>query len=118
VHFEGFWVDNVAIDGTTISEGDDLGDWMSATEFNPVEVEGYTVQLLSYDSAGGGDAFLFTLPLDASFHGELSGADVAAAIGTDNDVVAAIVTYHDGTQLVAQYAPYTLDVNGVTQPGG
>ena len=118
VHFDGFWVDNVAIDGTTISEGDDLGDWMSATEFNPVEVEGYTVQLLSYDSAGGGDAFLFSLDLDASFHATLSGADVAAAIGTDNDVVAAIVTYHDGTQLVTQYAPYTLDVNGVTQPGG
>ena len=40
------------------------------------------------------------------------------AIGTTADVVAAIVTYHDGTQLVTQYAPYTLTVNGVTQPGG
>jgi hypothetical protein len=118
VHFDGFWVDTVAIDGTVISNGDDLDAWQSATEFNPVEVEGYTVQLLSYDSAGGGDAFLFSLPLDGSFHGSLSGADVAAAIGSDNDVVAAIVTYHDGTQLVSQYAPYTLDVNGVTQPGG
>jgi hypothetical protein len=118
VHFEGFWVDNVAIDGTTISEGDDIDDWMSATEFNPVEVESYTVQLLSYDSAGGGEAFLSSLTLDGSFHGELTGADVAAAIGTDNDVVAAIVTYHDGTQLVSQYAPYELTVNGVLQPGG
>ena len=43
---------------------------------------------------------------------------MAAAIGSDNDVVSAIVTYHDGTQLVSQYAPYTLQVNGVTQPGG
>ena len=118
VHFDGFWVDTVAIDGTVISNGDDLDAWQSATEFNPVEVEGYTVQLLSYDSAGGGDAFLFNLPLDGSFHGSLSGADVAAAIGSDNDVVSAIVTYHDGTQLVSQYAPYTLQVNGVTQPGG
>jgi hypothetical protein len=118
VHFDGFWVDNVAIDGVTISEGDDLDDWMSATEFNPVEVEGYTVQLLSYDSAGGGGAFLFSLPLDDSFHGELTGADVADAIGTGNDVVAAIVTYRDGTQLVTQYAPYELSVNGVLQPGG
>jgi hypothetical protein len=111
-------VDNVAIDGVTISEGDDLDAWQSATEFNPVEVEGYTVQLLSYDSAGGGDAFLFSLPIDDSFHGSLSGAELDAAIGTGNDVVAAIVTYHDGTQLVSQYAPYTLQVNGVTQPGG
>ena len=43
---------------------------------------------------------------------------MAAAIGTTADVVAAIVTYHDGTQLVTQYAPYELTVNGVMQPGG
>ncbi|HJQ73203.1 MAG TPA: peptidase M6 [Actinomycetota bacterium] len=118
VHFDGFWVDNVAIDGITVSEGDDLDAWMSATEFNPVEVESYTVQLVAYDSAGGGTAYLFNLPLDATFHGTLEGAAVAEAIGTSADVVAAIVTYHDGTQLVTQYAPYTLSVNGVTQPGG
>jgi immune inhibitor InhA-like protein len=118
VHFEGFWVDNVAIDGTVISDGSTLAGWQSATEYNPVEVEGYTVQLVAYDLAGGGDAFLFSLPLDASFHGSLSGTDVAAAIGDSADVVSAIVTYHDGTELVTQYAPYELTVNGVLQPGG
>jgi hypothetical protein len=118
VHLDGFWVDNVAIDGTSISDGETLDGWQSATEYNPIEVEGYTVQLVAYDSAGGGNAFLFSLPLDASFHGALSAPDVATAIGTSADVVAAIVTYHDGTQLVAQYAPYTLTVNGVEQPGG
>ena len=121
VHFEGFWVDNVAIVGDTtlnISDGSTLEGWQSATEFNHVEVEGYSVQLLAYDSAGGGTAYLFSLPLDATFHGTLEGTAVADAIGTSADVVAAIVTYHDGTQLVSQYAPYTLSVNGVTQPGG
>ena len=121
VHFEGFWVDNVAIVGDTtlnISDGLTLEGWQSATEFNHVEVEGYSVQLLAYDSAGGGTAYLFNLPLDATFHGTLEGTAVADAIGTSADVVAAIVTYHDGTQLVTQYAPYTLSVNGVTQPGG
>ena len=122
VHFNGFWVDNIAIDGTQVPDGDgeSLSAWMSATEFNPVEVEGYTVQLLSYDSAGGGDAFLFNLPLNGAFHGSLDdAAAVEAAIGSDNDVVAAIVTYHDGTQLVTQYAPYALTVNDtLLQPGG
>jgi hypothetical protein len=118
VHMEGFWVDTVAIDGTVISDGSTLEGWQSATEYNPVEVEGYTVQLVAYDSAGGGTAHLFSIPVDGSFHAELSGAAVTDAIGTTADVVAAIVTYHDGTQLVTQYAPYTLDVNGVTQPGG
>jgi hypothetical protein len=32
--------------------------------------------------------------------------------------VAAIVTFRDGTELVTQYAPYTLTVNGTPQPGG
>ena len=118
VHFEGFWVDNVMIDGTLISDGSTLDGWQSATEFNPVQVEGYTVQLLAYDSAGGGTASLFSLPLDATFNATLEGAAVGDAIGISADVVAAIVTYHDGTQLVTQYAPYTLTVNGVTQPGG
>ena len=120
LHFDGFWVDNVAIDGVQVPDGDgaSLDAWQSATEFNPVEVEGYTVQLVAYDSAGGGDAHLFSIPVDGTFHGSLSGTAVADAIGTTADVVAAIVTYHDGTQLVTQYAPYTLDVNGVTQPGG
>jgi hypothetical protein len=118
VHFNGFWVDNVAIDGTVISDGSTLDGWQSATQYNPIEVEGYTVQLVAYDDPGHTEAHLFSLPIDASFHGELTGADVAAAIGSTANVVAAIVTYHDGTELVAQYAPYTLSVNGVTQPGG
>ena len=38
--------------------------------------------------------------------------------GSTANVVSAIVTYHDRTELIAQYAPYSLSVNGVTQPGG
>ncbi|MGH2679394.1 MAG: peptidase M6 [Actinomycetota bacterium] len=118
VHMEGFWVDNVAVGGTVVSDGSSLEGWLSATQYNPVEVEGYTVQLVAYDS-GSTEAHVFSIPVDGTtFHGELSGAAVADAIGTTADVVAAIVTYHDGTQLVTQYAPYTLTVNGVTQPGG
>jgi hypothetical protein len=30
----------------------------------------------------------------------------------------AIVAYDEPTEQVQQYAPYTLEVNGVTQPGG
>ncbi len=116
-HGAGFWVDDVAIDGTVISDGSTLAGWQSGTEFNPIEIEGYTVQLVAYDS-GNSEAHLFSIPLDGNFDGSLSGADIAAAIGTTADVVSAIVTFHDGTADVTQYAPYTLTVNGVTQPGG
>ena len=34
------------------------------------------------------------------------------------DFVAAIVFYDDPSETSAQYAPYTLTVNGVMQPGG
>jgi hypothetical protein len=114
-HGDGFWVDNVAINGTVVSDGSALTGWQSATQLNPVEIQGYSVQLISY---GGGEAHVFSLPLDATFHGSLSGAEVAAAIGTTADTVSAIVTYHDDTELVTQYAPYVLSVNTVTQPGG
>jgi hypothetical protein len=32
--------------------------------------------------------------------------------------VVAVVAYDEPTEQVQQYAPYTLTVNGVTQPGG
>ncbi len=116
-HGDGFWVDNVAVGGTPVSDGSTLTGWQSATELNPVEVEGYSVQLISYDDAGT-QAHVFSLPIDGSFHGELSGAAITDAIGPDAEVASAIVTFHDGTELVTQYAPYTLTVNGVLQPGG
>ena len=75
------------------------------------------MQLVAYDT-GATEAHVFSLPIDGTFHGELSGTAVADALGTTADVVSAIITYHDGTELVQQYAPYTLSVNGVTQPGG
>jgi hypothetical protein len=115
---DSFWVDDVAIDGTVISDGSSLEGWQSATtQYNPIDVEGYTLQLVAYDGAQTA-ARVFSVPIDGSFHGSLSGSALADAIGTSADVVSAIVTYHDDTELVTQYAPYTLTVNGVTQPGG
>jgi len=118
-HGEGFWVDNVAINGTLVPDGDggDLSSWQSLTQYNPTEVDDWTVQLVSYDSAHTA-AKIAEVPLDSNFDGSLSGADLAAALSPGADVVSAIVTYHDDTELVQQYACYTLTVNGVTQPGG
>ena len=105
-------MDNVAIDGVQVPDGDgaSLDAWQSATEFNPVEVEGYTVQLVAYDSAGGGDAHLFSIPVDDTFHGSLSGTAVADAIGTTADVVAAILREAREDPTIAREAPYTTPV--------
>jgi hypothetical protein len=115
--FPGFWVDNVAIDGVTISDGTDIGAWMSQTEILPIPVGSYTVQLVAYDDAHTA-AWIGELALDGNFDGTLSGAALDAVIGTSAETVAAIVMYDEPTELIGLYARYTLTVNGVTQPGG
>ncbi len=47
-----------------------------------------------------------------------AGGALRHAIGWKADVVSVIVTYHDSTEQVQQYAPYRLWVNGWLQPGG
>jgi hypothetical protein len=64
------------------------------------------------------EAWIGEVPLDEDFNGVLQGGRLRKAIGTQAEVVAAIVTYHDSSETVLQYAPYTLRVNGVLQPGG
>jgi hypothetical protein len=114
-HGDGFWADDVMIDDTLISDGSTLEGWQSSTQFNNVEVEGYTVRLIAY--GGGNKAWIGQVPLDEDMNGILTGGALRKAIGFQADVVAAIVTYHDSTELVQQYAPYSLRVNGVVQPG-
>jgi hypothetical protein len=117
VTLPGFWVDDVAVGGTLLSDGSTLDGWSSLTEINPIEIEGYTVQLLAYEDDGS-VAWIGELPLDENFDGSLSGAELDAVIGTSAETVAALVTYDESTELINKYAPYTLEVDGVVQPGG
>lgn len=113
---DGMWVDDIAVGGTTLSDGSTLEGWVSRTEFNPLEVESYTVRLVA--NREGKRSWVAEVPLDADFHGSLRGGMLRKAIGTQADLVSAIVTYHDSTETIGQYAPYTLTVNGIEQPGG
>jgi hypothetical protein len=117
VALPGFWIDNVAINGSVISDGTDLGAWQSLTELNPLDTFGFTVQLIAYNDAHTA-AWIGEIPLDENFDGTLSGAALDAVIGTGAQTVAAIVTYDEPTESINLYARYTLTVNGVTQPGG
>jgi Immune inhibitor A-like, MAM domain len=114
VTLPGFWVDNVVLDGTTVSDGSTLEGWSSPTEINPIDVEGFTVQLISMTRH---DAHVATLPLSRRFEG-FSGALRLHELLGRSGLVAAIVTYHDRTETVTQAAPYVLRVNGTVQPGG
>ena len=117
----GYWVDNVALGGTPISDGTDLSSWQSLTQAYGVPVPGWTVQLVAY-TTGGKDAYLYQLPLkqdgDGNWVGDLRGPEVRKALGDKSRVVSAIVTADDPEETAASYPTYTLKVNGGTQPGG
>ena len=101
---DGWWIDDVAVGATAISNGEDLDAWDSPSEVNATEVAGFTVQLVAYDDAHD-TAHWFELPLNESFDGSISGAELDDAIGVS-------------AETVAQYAPYALTVDGTRQPGG
>jgi hypothetical protein len=117
VTLDGMWVDDVAIDGTMISDGSTLDGWSSLTQFNPVDVRAYRLRLIAY-TENHRHAWTRIVHLGPGFIGELDGRALRHAIGDRAQVVSAIVTYHDPTETVVQYAPYKLRVNGVLQPGG
>ena len=71
------------IDDTLISDGSTLEGWQSATEFNPVEVEAYTVRLIAYGY--GNKAWIGQLSLDEDMNGVLTGGALRKAIGSKAD---------------------------------
>jgi hypothetical protein len=112
----GWWVDDVVIGGTAISDGTSLAPWRSPTEITPFRVAGYTVLLVAYDDART-TAWISALPL-TDRAGSISGSALDAAIGTTAQTVSIIVMQDDPQEAVPAYARYELKVNGVTQPGG
>jgi hypothetical protein len=113
----GWWIDNVKVGPTAISDGNDLADWQSRTQVNPIEVEGFTVQLVSWTNDGTG-VWVGVLPLGAGHVGSLTGQALKDIIGNTAQNVGLIVTYDESTESVPEYAPYALKVNDVKQPGG
>jgi hypothetical protein len=117
VLFPGWWVDDVAVGGTVISDGTDILEWQTPTQVNPIEVQGFTVQLVSYDDAHT-NAYLGQVPLGEGFSGDLDETTLHNLLGTDAQTVGAIIMYDEPTEVVNQYAPYELTVNNILQPGG
>jgi hypothetical protein len=114
----GWWVDDVTVGEQLLSDGSSLDPFRSPTEVAPVPVPGFTVQLVGYHADGRPPAFLRPLRLGPGFEGELAAWERLLIRLGGADVVAAIVTFDDPSETIREYAPYTLTVNGVVQPGG
>jgi Immune inhibitor A-like, MAM domain len=107
----GFWVDNVAVAGTSISDGSTLAGWQSPTEVRPIPVHGFTVQLVAWKTTGRSPVAITRLALNSSFDATVSGKQLRKVLGGSRaDFVGAIVTYDEPTESITDYAPYTLSV--------
>ncbi|MPZ83784.1 MAG: peptidase M6 immune inhibitor A [Actinophytocola sp.] len=109
----GLLVDNITVGGTQVSDGSSLDSFDSPTEIRPTPVNNWNVKLIGYDEQ-------HQIGLQAEFNGKST-----VELGTLQMLlfalfpkVVAVVTYDEPTEMVQQYAPYTLTVNGVVQPGG
>jgi hypothetical protein len=109
----GLRIDDITVGGTQVSDGASLDPFDSPTEIHPVSVHNWNLKLIGYDERN-------QIALQAEFDGKNS-----VRLGTLQTLVfglfpkvAAVVAYDEPTEQVQQYAPYTLTVNGVTQPGG
>jgi hypothetical protein len=110
----GLKVDDISVGATAISDGSSLAPFKSPTEIRPVDVHNWNVRLVGIRE-GKVPAIL-----QAEFDGknQLQLDRGKLALLSRFDKVVAIVAYDEPTEQVQQYAPYTLTVNGVVQPGG
>lgn len=109
----GLRVDNISVGGTTISDGSSLDPFDSPTEIRPTPVANWNLRLVGYDENNH-------VALQVEYNGKNSvrlGFVQLLALSVFPKVVA-MVSYDEPTELVQQYAPYKLTVNGVVQPGG
>jgi Immune inhibitor A peptidase M6 len=112
----GLYVDDIAVNGTVISDGSSLTPFKSISQTRPTAVSNFTVTLLSIDSKSR-KITVKQIPLTGEF--AVSGnANVQKYIDKKADFVGAVVTYNDPSESSTQYASYQLTVNGVVQPGG
>ncbi|WIM99068.1 immune inhibitor A [Actinoplanes oblitus] len=100
VQLGGWHLGEVSIGTNAVPTGS-VDGWKSPTQWYPVAVRGWHVTLV-----GLGEKRAAVVPLE----------DVAELRGYSK--VVAIVGQDDPTGTVTQYAPYTLTVDGVVQPGG
>ena len=113
----GWWVDNVRLNGTLLSDGASLTGWQSATQLNPVEIDGLhaAARRLHKDHK---KISRTTLKLNRRNDGFWTERELDKAITKKADTVSILVMYDEPTESIFDYAPYALRVNGVLQPGG
>jgi hypothetical protein len=109
----GLRVDDITVGGTTVSDGSSLAPFDSPTEIKPFPVDNWNLKLIAYDENN-------KIALQQEYNGKnkVKLSWLQMLFLTPFPKVVAVVAYDEPTELVNQYAPYTLTVNNVVQPGG
>jgi hypothetical protein len=98
----GWLIDDVTVGGVLVNDASSPDDFRSPTQISPIPVHHWEVRLVGLAPHANSARLV---PITGF-------ADLAAY-----DKVVAIVSYDEPTEKLTQYAPYTLTVNGATQPG-
>ncbi|MEV0157014.1 choice-of-anchor J domain-containing protein [Micromonospora sp. NPDC050686] len=108
----GLLIDDVTVGGTTLSDGSSLAPFDSPSEIKPATVHNWNLRLIGLDEK-------HSIALQLQFDGKSSVSLNLAQLALLSlfPKVVAVVAYDEPTEQVQQYAPYTLKVNNVTQPG-
>ncbi|MEV8515342.1 choice-of-anchor J domain-containing protein [Dactylosporangium sp. NPDC051484] len=109
----GLLLDDIKLGGTLLSDGSSLAPFKSPTQIKPTTVKNWNVKLVGIDEAR---AFAWQFEYNGKDNLQLNW--IQLALLSLFPKVVAIVAYDEPTEQVQQYAPYTLTVNGVVQPGG
>jgi hypothetical protein len=109
----GLLLDDITLGGTLLSDGSSLAPFDSPTEIKPVAVKNWHVKLVGID-----DANHLAWQFEFTGKNSITLNWIQLALLSLFPKVVAVVAYDEPTEQVQQYAPYTLTVNGVVQPGG
>lgn len=109
----GLLVDDVTIGATSVTDGSNLDRFDSPTEISPIEVDNWNLRLIGYDERNS-----VALQIEIDGRNSVRLNQLQLLFFAFFPKVAAVVAYDEPTEQVAQYAPYTLKINGVTQGGG
>jgi hypothetical protein len=109
----GLKIDDVTLGGTAISDGSNIAAFKSPTQIKPITVNNFNIRIVGIDEA---HHFAWQFEFDHKFNLTLNRGQLAILSAFPKVVV--LVSYDDPTEQVQQYAPYTLTVNDVLQPGG
>ncbi|WP_168207404.1 immune inhibitor A domain-containing protein [Microlunatus elymi] len=112
----GWWIRDVKIGNTVITDGSNTDGARSATEISPIPVAGWSLQVVGWSLDGKTVAYA-DLKVGKDGTAKLNKGH-AQKVFKKVDRIGFIVTADDPTETATKYAAYTLKINGVTQAGG